>query len=801
MKFSENWLREWVNPPVDTDTLCEQLTMAGLEVDSLKPAAPALDGVVVGRIVAAEKHPDADSLQLCAVDVGAKEPLSIVCGAPNARVDLMVAVAQVGVTLPGGMQIKPAEIRGVASQGMLCSASELGLSDESAGLLVLDLDGVPGTALTQHLQLQDQVIEIDLTPNRGDCLSLRGVAREVGVANRLKVSQPPLMPVDAAHDNEQVVRIEAQAACSSYAGRIISGLDSRARTPDWLRERLRRAGLRPISPVVDITNYVMLELGQPMHAFDHTSLQGAVTVRYARDGETITLLDGADVRLQSDTLVIAHETGPIALAGIMGGAETAVQAESTSVFLESACFTPAVVAGMGRRYKRHTDALHRYERGVDPGLQRLAIERATALIVQICNGKPGPVTLEGESTLAAGEAIELRHARVERLLGSAIPADEITEILERLEMQVETQAGGWKVTPPSFRFDIALEADLIEEVARVHGYNRLPARSQHVPAPITPQPEQDVELQRLREVLLQRGYSEAITYSFVDAALQQRIMPQTTAVDVDNPIAEQYAQMRTSLWSGLLPVWEYNARRQGQRIRLFEFGLRFSRDTQAPLGIAQQMTCAGVISGSAAPEHWDTPKRNVDLFDLKGDIQALFAVSRGEVEFQPSKHPALHPGRSASILFDSVIVGHLGQLHPEHRKQYGNKELPYLFEVDCKNLLLAPVPRYEKVADFPWVRRDIAVVVAEEVTAGELKAALRENKSEFLAAVDIFDLFRGKDLEIGFKSIALSLIFQDKSSTLTDEGVDDAVAKLTAHLEERYGAQVRGRKSSGTYKG
>lgn len=800
MKFSENWLREWVNPPVDTDTLCEQLTMAGLEVDSLKPAAPTLDGVVVGRIIGAEKHPNADSLQLCTVEIGATEPLSIVCGAPNARAGLMVAVAQAGVSLPSGMQIKQTEIRGAASQGMLCSASELGVSEDSEGLLELDADAAPGTALAAHLQLQDQVIEIDLTPNRGDCLSLRGVAREVGVANRLAVTMPPLMPVAVAHSNEQVVHIEAESACSSYAGRIISGLDTQARTPDWLRERLRRAGLRAISPVVDITNYIMLELGQPMHAFDHASLQGTVTVRYALDGETITLLDGGEVKLQTDTLVIAHAAGPIALAGIMGGAQTAVQADSASVFLESACFTPAVVAGMGRRYKRHTDALHRYERGVDPGLQRVAIERASALIVQICGGQPGPVTLAGEATPAARDAIVLRHARVARLLGSEIPAAEITDILERLDMQVEAQSGIWNVTPPSFRFDIALEADLIEEVARVHGYNRLPARCQPVPAPIAPQPEQDVELQRLREVLLQRGYSEAITYSFVDKTLQGRISPQTLAVDVDNPIAEQYAQMRTSLWSSLLPAWQHNARRQGQRIRLFEFGLRFSRDPQAPLGIAQRMTCAGVVSGAAAPEHWDMPKRGVDLFDVKGDVQALFAFNRGTLTFEPSTHPALHPGRSAAIVLGKHVVGHLGQLHPVFNKMFGSKELPYLFEVNCEQTLLAHVPRYEKVPEFPWVRRDIAVVVAEDVTAGALRAALLENKSEFLVSVDVFDLFRGQDLETGFKSVALSLIFQDKSSTLTDEGVDNAVAQLTAYLERRYGAKVRGPKSSGTNK-
>lgn len=794
MKFSEKWLREWVDPSVDTATLCEQLTMAGLEVDSVKPAAPELTGVVVGQIDSVALHPDADTLHICSVNINDGEPLKIVCGAPNAAAGLTVAVATVGAELPGGLIIKDSEIRGVASAGMLCAAAELGLSDDSEGLLVLSPDAPIGQSLTQYLNLQDQVIEIDLTPNRGDCLSLRGVAREVAVANRLSVRSPVFDAAPVSCEDQLAVALQNESACPVYAGRVITGIDTLARTPDWLRERLRRGGVRPLSPLVDITNYVMLELGQPMHAFDRAKLSGSIVVRFAEENEAIMLLDGTELTLATDALVIADGNGPIALAGIMGGAATAIQTSSDSVFLESACFAPAAVAGMGRRYKRHTDALHRYERGVDPGLQAMALERATALILKITGGQAGPITVAGSATPTAAKPIHLRHARITRLLGSEIDASEVADILQLLEMQVATTAEGWQVTPPSCRFDIVLEADLIEEVARVHGYNRLPTRMQHVPAEIAPQSEDALELQRLREVLLQRGYSEAVTYSFVDEKLQAQLNPDASAVDVDNPIAEQYTQMRTTLWSSLLPAWQHNIRRQEPRVRLFEFGLRFIRDEQAPLGIAQRLTCAGLISGNARQEHWDQGARSVDLFDMKGHVEALFAASAdaAEISFEAAVHPALHPGRSAQVQLAGKKIGWLGQLHPKFKEILENRELPYLFELDCEDLLRAQTPRVQTISEFPWVRRDLAVVVPEAVTAGELQQALSLQKSRYLQSVKIFDVFRGKDLEDGFKSIALGLIFLDKSSTLTDKGVDDAVAKLTTHLAERFGAKIRG---------
>ncbi len=794
MKLSEKWLREWVNPPVDTQALCEQLTMAGLEVDSVKPAAPDLAGVVVGRIETVQPYPDADSLKLCSVNIAANAQLQIVCGAPNAEAGLTVAVATTGAKLPNGTQIKSSQIRGVASEGMLCSAAELGLSDDSEGLLVLSPQAPVGKSLDTYLGLQDTVIEIDLTPNRGDCLSLRGVAREVAVANRMPVERP-FAETPAVEGLDVVsVSIQDESACPVYAGRVITGIDTGARSPDWLRERLRRGGIRPISPLVDITNYVMLELGQPMHAFDRARLSGPIAVRFANANEAISLLDGGEVKLETDALVIADNSGPIAIAGVMGGAATAIQPGSEAVFLESACFSPAVVAGMGRRYKRHTDALHRYERGVDPGLQVAALERATALILEITGGQAGPVTVAGTPTPAPASPIHLRYARITRLLGSQIDAEEIADILQRLEMQISETAEGWQVTPPSCRFDIMLEADLIEEVARIHGYNRLPTRAQHVPAQIAPQSEDKLELQRLREVLLQRGYNEAVTYSFVEAQLQQQLKPDAPPVDVDNPIAEQYTQMRTTLWSSLLPAWLHNTRRQESRVRLFEFGLRFKRDAQAPLGIAQRLTCAGLISGSAHPEHWQESGREVDMFDIKGHVEALLAscVRVEEIRFTVGSNAALHPGRCAQVFSSDTSIGWLGQLHPKFKEVFGNRELPYLFELDCEKILTASVPRIAPIPEFPWIRRDLAVVVPESVNAGELRECLWSGQSQYLQTVNIFDVFRGKDLEPGFKSVALSLIFQDKSSTLTDKGVDEAVTELTAHLGERFGAKIRG---------
>ncbi|MES1944061.1 phenylalanyl-tRNA synthetase subunit beta [Salinisphaera sp. PC39] len=795
MRFSEKWLREWVDPPVGTDELCDQLTMAGLEVDAVEPAGPALDRVVVGRIREVAPHPAADRLVICRVDTGEDAPRRIVCGAPNAAVDLVAPVALPGAVLPGGTEIAEGEIRGEASQGMLCGASELGLGDDDSGLMTLDPDAAPGTPLVRHLGLDDSIVEIDLTPNRGDCLSVRGIAREVGVRNRRDVAAAASDAVQADIEDRPEVRIEAEKACPVYAGRIIVDVDPAARTPDWMRERLRRGGIRPISPVVDVTNYVMLELGQPMHAFDRSRLRGAIRVREAEAGERIELLDGQEVTLEAGTLVIADDSGPVAIAGVMGGAATAVDEATREIVLESACFSPLAVAGQGRRYKIHTDSLHRFERGVDPHGQVAAIERATALIRTIAGGRVGHVTVTHGYPLWEDREIRLRHEHVERLLGCHIPGEEISEILVRLDMKVVSEdVGSWLIHPPSHRFDLALEADLVEEVARVHGYERLPSRPRRIAANLRPIPEARRPHDALQEILRQRGYDEAITYSFVEPELQAALDPEAAkvAIDLDNPIAAQYAQMRTTLWSGLLPAWRHNLRRQQPRVRLFELGLRFARDADAELGIRQTPTLAGLAAGPAADEHWDADRRALDFFDVKGDVEALLANVDGDVTFEAARHPALHPGRAARIAVAGRPCGWLGQLHPKFQKILDVKALPYVFELDSEVLEAVPVPRFEALSEYPSVRRDLALLVPEGVPAGDLVATALTADVPHLQSAHVFDVFRGGDLETGFKSVALGLIFQDKTSTLTDQGVDSDVTRLTAALQDRCGARVRG---------
>lgn len=791
MKFSENWLREWVDPAVDIDELCRQLTMAGLEVEEVTPAAEALDNVVVGAVETVNAHPQADKLTVCEVDCGGRAHGQIVCGAPNVRDGLRVPVALPGAHLPNGLGIATTELRGVRSEGMLCGSSELGLSDDSAGLLELDADAELGQPLADHLRLHDRIIEIDLTPNRGDCLSLRGVAREVGVWNRLSVTEPPVHKAQPSQRTGISVTVTDEQSCPAYVGRSIYGLDAHARTPDWMRERLRRSGIRPISPVVDVTNYVLLELGQPMHGFDQNTLDGKITVRRAADAEPLTLLDGSEVTLVPETLVIADDTGPVAMAGVMGGQRTAVGAATRDVFLESACFTPLAVAGQGRRYKLHTDSLHRFERGVDPELQTRALERATELIQAIAGGEAGEIVAAGPGT-GARDSVLLRADRMARILGTRVPDDAVAEMLQRLEMQVETTDDGWLATPPSHRYDLAIESDLIEEVARIHGYDRLPAQPHPVFTAAAVNQEQDRPANAVREVLRQRGYDEAITYSFVDPQLQARLHPDVESLPLDNPIADNLSRMRTTLWASLIPCWLHNARRQQRRVRLFEMGLRFWREDGASSGIIQRETLAGLVSGPAYPEHWDTSARPLDFFDAKGDVEALLATSKEVAEFYPDTHPALHPGRCARIALGGESAGWVGQLHPDIGAYLDIKELPYVFELDYRPVKKAAVPRAAPVSEYPEVRRDLAFTVPDPLPAGRLRDVLAHSREQYLQSVDIFDVFAGGDLEAGFKSIALGLIFQDKTSTLTAEGVETAVQRLVQLAEEHCGAAIRG---------
>lgn len=794
MKISERWLREWVSPAIEQHELCEQLTMLGLEIDGVMAAGPDLDGFVVGRISAAQPHPNADRLQICTVDIGADAPKTIVCGAPNARAGLSVAVAPVGVGMPSGMKIKAAKLRGQASEGMLCSRVELGLGTESDGIMELDAGAVPGTPLADHLGLPDTILEIDLTPNRGDCLSMRGVAREVAVINELPFAEPAIPALAPSMETTIDVAIDAPDLCPGYMARCVFDIDPAAATPDWLSERLRRGGVRPISLPVNICNLVMLELGQPMHAFDYDKLDGPIRVRRADAGETIETLDGQHVTLIAGTLVIADDQAPIAVAGMIGGAASAVSDTTCRVVLEAANFTQAAVAGQGRIYKIHTDSSHRFERGVDPALYPHAIERASRLLAEYGGGRVGPVTKQlGEPVWPAKRSIRLELGAVERLLGQTIPAGVCRQALLALGMTVvETDDTTWHVEPPSWRYDMAIEADLIEEIARVYGYDRLLEGAKGTILPAIQIPEGQLRADELLATLRQRGYSEAITYSFVEPKLQALFSSHGCHIDLANPIAEQLAQMRETLWAGLLPAWAYNRRRQHGNIRLYESGLRFVPDAQADNGIAQIDTLAGIVDGEAHPRHWALDGRSVDFYDVKGDVEAVLAMSGQPVRFVAAQRAGLHPGRSAVIYSGEDPIGWLGQLAPEFAKIYKVNKLPYLFELDYQAIRTHAPIRYNPISEQPRVQRDLAVVVAESVPAGDLVATIQALHDPQLQAVDVFDVFYPEGLEKGCKSVALSLIFQDKKSTLTDSVVDAKLECVVAALESHHHAQIRG---------
>ncbi len=791
MRFSEQWLREWVDPSVDGAELARQLTMAGLEVDSVEPVAPSLDGVVVGRIREIAPHPDADRLRVCQVDVGGDALLQVVCGAPNARQGLCAPLATVGAVLPEGMKIKRSKLRGVESQGMLCSAVELGLGEAADGLLELAEGAVPGMPIADHLGLDDLAIEVDLTPNRGDCLGLAGIAREVGVLNRAPVTPATTDPVPAVIDETFSVELAAPEGCPRYLGRVIRGIDPHATTPTWMQERLRRSGIRSLGPLVDVTNYVMLELGQPMHAFDLNRLKGGIVVRWATPGEKLLLLDGREVELDTETLVIADHGQAVAIAGVMGGELSGIADDTDTLFLESAFFTPTVIAGRARRYGMHTDASHRFERGVDPELQRRAIERATALLLDIVGGQPGPVVeAVSEAQLPKPATVTLRRARIETLLGIVIPDTEVEEILVRLGMQVEATEAGWRVHAPSYRFDIAIESDLIEELARIQGYDSIPTSRPHGAMTILPEPERRADTSRAGSLLVERGYHEAITFSFVDPARQQALDPGHTPIALANPISSDMAVMRTTLWTGLLTALGHNQRRQQPRVRLFETGLRF---LQGADGIVQEPMVAGVACGSADPEQWGEPSRELDFFDLKADVEALLGLTgpTADLIFEADKRPALHPGQSARIRRGDTEIGWLGSLSPQVAQTMGLKGRILLFELSLEALGQGPAPSYTALSRFPAIRRDLAVVVDASQSAGHLCDTVREAAGDLLIDLQLFDMYVGKGVDSNRKSLALGLTLQDPSRTLKDDEVDRVVDNVVRRLRDELGADLR----------
>ena len=788
MKFSEQWLREWVNPSINVQDLADQITMAGLEVDSIEPVAGEFTGVIVAEIVSLEKHPDADKLNICQVNNGT-ETVQIVCGAANARAGLKAPLATIGANLPGDFKIKKSKLRGVESFGMLCAETELGMADSSDGLMELSADATAGMDIREYLQLNDQAIEIELTPNRSDCLSVQGVAREVATLNNCDMTPVEISAQVATIEDVISINIEATDACPRYLGRVIRNINVKAETPLWMQEKLRRSGFRSLGPVVDVTNYVLMELGQPMHAFDLDKLNGGITVRLATNDEEVELLDGKKVNAASDTLLIADDKSNLALAGIMGGDSSAVSDDTQNIFFECAFFTPDAIAGRARRYGMHTDSSHRFERGVDPALQGNAIERATDLLLQIAGGEAGPVIEETTSAYSIErESIYLRRARIKRILGITLEDDEIQTILTRLGMKVEAVDSGWNVTAPSFRFDIAIESDLIEELIRIHGYNNIPRVMPVYAAVMREKTEKQLAMHSLRQNLLDNGYFESVTYSFVDPEWCKVLAPNDQTIPLANPMSSEMSVMRTTLWAGMLKVLQYNLNRQQSRVRLFETGLRF---VEQDSGTLQQPMLAGVVTGNLLPEQWAADSRTVDFFDVKGDVEALLALAGGEIEFVADVHPALHPGQSARIKKDGKSIGWFGALHPEAQKTLDIDQKVYLFELELGSVCDKNVPEFNVLSKFPEVRRDISLLVDEKLSVSAIKECIVRAGSEVLKDTIVFDVYAGKGVSPGLKSIALGLILQDFSRTLIDDDVDKEMQKIVSSLEKELNATLR----------
>ena len=790
MKISEQWLREWVNPDLSAQALMDQITMAGLEVDGAEPVAEAFSGVIVAHITACEPHPNADKLQVCRVDTGT-ESVQIVCGAPNARAGIKVALAQVGAVLPGNFKIKKAKLRDVESQGMLCSEKELGLSDDHDGILELADSAPVGQDVRTLLNLDDLSIEIDLTPNRADCLSIAGLAREVAVLNDLTQTAPAIEPVAATHQDTFPVSLEDPVGCPRYVGRVLNNVNVAAPTPLWMVERLRRSGIRSIDPVVDVTNYVMLELGQPMHGFDLDRLKEGITVRRAQDQETLELLDGQTLTLGNDVLMIADAAGPLAMAGVMGGEQSGVSRETRRVFLESAFFAPIEIAGKARGFGLHTDASHRFERGVDPALQEIAVERATRLLVDICGAEPGPTQIhEVKANVPVPATIALRADNVKSALGLEIAGEEIRRILAGLGFAVqETAAGEWQVVAPSWRFDMAIEADLVEEIARIYGYNRLPVTQPKAALGPRGKPEQRVTTAAIADRLAALGYQEAITYSFVEPALQQAMFPKEAAIELANPISADMAVMRVSLWPGLARALTHNLKRQQDRVRLFETGLRF-RETSK--GTEQIAMVSGIATGSRLPEAWYENGEVLDFFDVKGDVEQVLSLVKGvEFDFLPGRHTALHPGQSARIERNGKLVGYIGALHPSLARQLDIKQPTFLFELRLDRIVKTQLPAFTALSRYPGSTRDLAVVVDEETPVADLMNSVREMAGEDLESLTLFDIYRGKGIDSQRKSVALGLTWQNPSRTLTDEEVNSLMDSIINTLQTRFDAALR----------
>lgn len=795
MKFNKLWIDELVPGAPDTDTLADMITMAGLEVDSVSPVAGAFDGVVVGEVLTCAAHPDSDHLHVTTVDAGGGEILDIVCGAPNCRAGLKVACAKVGASLPGGLRIGSAKLRGAVSNGMLCSARELGMSEDHDGILELPEDAPVGADLRKYLRLDDRSVELDLTANRADCLSVRGIAREVGVLASKDVVFPEIPPVPAAVPDRVAVEVRDPAACPRYISRVVRNAAIARKSPLWLRERLRRCGIRPVDAIVDITNYVMLETGQPMHAFDLDRLNGGIVVRQAEPGEKLVLLSGAEAVLKAGTLVIADASGPVALAGIFGGEAAGVHPDTVNVALESAFFSPAAIKNRAREYGLATDASHRYERGVDPAVAREAMERATALILEICGGEAGPVneTVSPEHLPVRG-AVTTSFRYIDELLGVVIPPETVTDILARLGMNPEPAEGGAavRIAVPSWRYDIAIPADVAEEVARVFGYDNIPARDPVAPLRMLRQSEGEVTPRAVKTLLADLGYHEVVTYSFVDPESLRVLDPEHEAVILPAPISAEMSAMRTTLWAGLAGAVRYNVNRQAVRMKIFECGQTFLRDPAAENGILQEEHVAGAIYGSADDESWNRPSRDADFFDLKGDVERLLGLtgSADEFTFERASLPALHPGVSAAIRRRGEIAGYAGLIHPAAQKKLGLRRPVFLFDLRADALKTRRIPSYAEISKFPSIRRDFAIVLDAAVPADRVVSVVR-GCSDLARDVNVFDVFSGEGVPEGKKSVAFSVTLQSPDKTLEDADVAAFTAAAVGALGERLGAVLR----------
>jgi phenylalanyl-tRNA synthetase beta chain len=791
MQFSEHWLRSFVNPPLTGAELAHTLTMAGIEVEALADVAPPFAGVVVGQVLSVERHPDADKLKLCQVEAGQGETLQIVCGAPNVAVGMKVPCALVGAKLPGG-EIKAVRIRGIESFGMLCSARELGLSADHSGLLTLSADAPVGEDIRVYLGLDDKLFTLKLTPNRADCLSLKGIAREVGALTGATVTLPAIGKAPVTTDKRRNVVLDASTACPRYCGRVIGGIDARAPTPEWMKRRLERSGIRSISAVVDVTNYVMLELGQPLHAFDNARLHGAIHVRYPEPGEKLLLLNGQTVVPTADMALIADERRALALAGIMGGEESGISDTTNEIFLESAFFTPVAIAGKARTLGFSTDASYRFERGVDFSATAEALERATHLILEICGGQAGPITeaLDAQA-LPKREPVRMRLSRARKVLGISLDADVVARLLKGLNLACQQAGEEFTVTPPAHRFDIAIEEDLIEELARLHGYDKIPARLPAGSLAILPQDERKRSVWHLRRLLAGRDYQEVVNYSFVDAAWEADFCANADPVSLANPIASHMGVMRSSLIGGLVANLVGNLNRRIERVRVFEVGRCFLRDAKGtPIaGFSQPMRIAALAAGSVAPEQWGVQTRRVDFFDVKADVEALLAPVTAR--YERITHPALHPGRAAAVQVNGKPIGFVGELHPQWVQKYELGTAPVVFELDLDSVLRQPLPAYAEVSRYPMVVRDLALVVDQNVPAQALKDCLTAAAPIIVRRIELFDVYHGKGIDPNKKSLAFRVVMQDTEKTLSDGEAEAVCLKLIEAAAQKFAAKLR----------